>query len=69
MPRYNTAHIWNNLVPISIKDFPEVSFITAYKNHSIQEYNEGPSTYDVRKILGFFDPLPPLSAFGTDLQY
>ena len=60
MPRYNTAHIWNNLVPISIKDFPEVSFITAYKNHSIQEYSEGPSTYDVRKILGFFDPLPPL---------
>ena len=30
---------------------------------------EGPSTYDVRKILGFFDPPPPLSAFGTDLQY
>ena len=29
----------------------------------------GPSTYDVSKILGFFDPLPPLSAFGTDLQY
>ena len=28
-----------------------------------------PSIYDVRKILGFFDPLPPLSAFGTDLQY
>ena len=30
---------------------------------------KGPSIYDVRKILGFFDPLPPLSAFGTDLQY
>ena len=29
----------------------------------------GPSIYDARKILGFFDPLPPLSAFGTDLQY
>ena len=27
----------------------------------------GPSIYDVRNILGFFDP--PLSAFGTDLQY
>ena len=33
------------------------------------ELLEGPSTYDVRKILGFFYPLPPLSAFGTDLQY
>ena len=31
--------------------------------------SKGPSIYDVRKILGFFDPLPPLSAFGTDLQY
>ena len=30
---------------------------------------KGPSIYDVRIILGFFDPLPPLSAFGTDLQY
>ena len=29
----------------------------------------GPSIYDVRKMLGFFDPVPPLSAFGTDLQY
>ena len=29
---------------------------------------EGPSIYDVRKIWGFFDPLPPLSAFGTGLQ-
>ena len=31
-------------------------------------HDKGPSIYDVRKILGFFDP-PPLSAFGTDLQY
>ena len=23
-------------------------------------YGMGPSIYDVRKILGFFDPLPPL---------
>ena len=30
---------------------------------------KGPSIYAVRKSLGFFDPLPPLSAFGTDLQY
>ena len=31
---------------------------------------KGASIYDVRKILGFFfDTLPPLSAFGTDLQY
>ena len=28
---------------------------------------EGPSIYDVRKILVFLDP--PVSAFGTDLQY
>ena len=27
------------------------------------------SIYDVRKIIGILDPLPPLSAFGTDLQY
>ena len=32
-------------------------------------YGKGPSIYDVCKILGFFDTLPPLSAFGTDLQY
>ena len=40
MSSYSTAHIWNNLVPISIKDYPEASFITAYKNHFIQEYND-----------------------------
>ena len=27
--------------------------------------SKGPSIYDVRKILGFFDPLPPLSALGN----
>ena len=32
-----------------------------------RSYTKGPSIYDVRKILGFFDP--PLSAFGTDLQH
>ena len=31
--------------------------------------SKGPSIYDVCKIFGIFDPLPPLSAFGTDLQY
>ena len=30
-------------------------------------HRKGPSIYYVRKILGFFDPLPPLSTFGTDL--
>ena len=34
-----------------------------------KNYQKEPSIYDVRKILGFFDPLPPLSTFGTDLQY
>ena len=29
----------------------------------------GASIYDVRKIFGILDPFPPLSAFGTDLQY
>ena len=25
--------------------------------------------YDVRRIFAFLDPLPPLSAYDTDLQY
>ena len=29
----------------------------------------GASRYDIRKIFGFFDLLPPLSAFGSDLYY
>ena len=31
--------------------------------------DKGSSIYDVRKIFGILDPLPPLFAFGTDLQY
>ena len=31
--------------------------------------HQGSSIYDIRKIIGILDPLPPLSAFGTDLQY
>ena len=27
-------------------------------------YRKGPSTYDVRKILVFFDPLPPCPHLG-----
>ena len=36
---------------------------------AMSEPDKGPSIYDVRKILEFFDSLPHLSAFGTDLQY
>ena len=43
---------------------PSIIFLCVLSPHP-----KGPSIYDVRKILGFFDPLPPLSAFGTDLQY
>ena len=32
-------------------------------------HHKGPSIYDVRKIFGFFDPPPFLSAFGSYLQY
>ena len=39
------------------------------KQNILLNVDKGPSTYDVRKISGFLDPLPPLSAFGTDLQY
>ena len=30
---------------------------------------QGPYLNDVHNIFGFFDPPPPLSAFGTNLQY
>ena len=30
---------------------------------------KGPYIKDVRKIFGFFDPLPPLSEFFIDLYY
>ena len=47
---------------------------THYKTHldhmkTVHGTRKGPSIYDVRTILGTFDPLPPLSLFGTDLQY
>ena len=36
--------------------------------HVDRLFTKGPSIYDVRKIVGFFDT-PPLYTFGTDLQY
>ena len=38
MPRYSIANIWNKLVPDSIKEFPQMSFLTAYKSHFVLEY-------------------------------
>ena len=38
-------------------------------DEELKEGTKGASIYDVRKNFGIFDPLPPLSAFGTDLQY
>ena len=32
------AKTWNNQVPDSIKEFPQASFLSAYKNHFMLEY-------------------------------
>ena len=32
-------------------------------------HSRGHALNDVLKKFDFFDPLPPLSAFGTDMQY
>ena len=40
MPKHSIANIWNKHVPDSIKDFPEASFLNAYKSHFILAYKD-----------------------------
>ena len=68
-------YVWRDHVAFANNDGPKrraLSASEAFATASLathQKSRKGPSIYDVRKILGFFDPLLPLSAFGTDLQY
>ena len=38
MPRHRLVNTWNKQVPDSIKEFPQASFLSAYKNHFMLEY-------------------------------